>query len=129
MDQTKSIKLQKKRLESADERRARLDKANERARAKRRMETEEQKKEARKKECKGQGQTNITNDGRQKIRLEKKEVTLANESCELWIKQRVLLQKKRLESAEERSARLDNANERARAKRRMETEEQKKMGL
>ena len=44
MDQTKSIKLQKKRLESAEERRARLDKANERARAKRRMETEEQKK-------------------------------------------------------------------------------------
>ena len=44
MDQTKSIKLWKKRLESAEERRARLDKANERARAKRRMETEEQKK-------------------------------------------------------------------------------------
>ena len=44
MDQTKSIKLQKKRLESAEERRARLDKANERARAKWRMETEEQKK-------------------------------------------------------------------------------------
>ena len=44
MDQTKSIKLQKKRLESAEERRARLDKANERATAKRRMETEEQKK-------------------------------------------------------------------------------------
>ena len=43
MDQTKSIKLQKKRLESAEEMRARLDKANERARAKRRMETEEQK--------------------------------------------------------------------------------------
>ena len=38
MDQTKSIKLQKKCLESAEERRARLDKANERARAKRRME-------------------------------------------------------------------------------------------
>ena len=49
MDQTKSIKLQKKHLESAEERRARLDKANERARVKRRMETEEQKKnEARK---------------------------------------------------------------------------------
>ena len=44
MDQIKSIKLQKKRLESAEIRRARLDKANERARAKRRMETEEQKK-------------------------------------------------------------------------------------
>ena len=44
MDQTKSIKLQKKRLESAEERMARLDKANKRARAKRRMETEEQKK-------------------------------------------------------------------------------------
>ena len=44
MVQTKIIKLQKKRLESAEERRARLDKANERARAKRRMETEEQKK-------------------------------------------------------------------------------------
>ena len=44
MDQTKSIKLQKKRLESAEERMALLDKANERARAKRRMETEEQKK-------------------------------------------------------------------------------------
>ena len=44
MDQTKSIKLQKKRLGSAEEKRARLDKANERARAKRRMETEEQKK-------------------------------------------------------------------------------------
>ena len=44
MDQTKSIKLQKKRLESAEERMTRLDKANERARAKRRMETEEQKK-------------------------------------------------------------------------------------
>ena len=44
MDQTKSIKLQKKRLESAEERRAGLDKANERARAKQRMETEEQKK-------------------------------------------------------------------------------------
>ena len=55
MDQTKNIKLQKKRLESAEEKRARLDKANERARAKRRMETEEQKKnEARKKECKRQ---------------------------------------------------------------------------
>ena len=40
MDQTKSIKLQKKRLESAEERRARLDKANERARAKRRMENQ-----------------------------------------------------------------------------------------
>ena len=39
-----SIKLQKKRLESAEERRARLDKANERARAKRIMEMEEQKK-------------------------------------------------------------------------------------
>ena len=34
MDQTKSIKLQKKRLESAEERRARLDKNNEKARAK-----------------------------------------------------------------------------------------------
>ena len=44
MDHTKSIKLQKKCLESAEERRARLNKANERARAKRRMETEEQKK-------------------------------------------------------------------------------------
>ena len=44
MDQTKSIKLLKKRLESDEERRARLDKANERARAKRRMEMEEQKK-------------------------------------------------------------------------------------
>ena len=44
MDQTKHIKLQKKRLESAEERRARLDKANERARAKQRMEMEEQKK-------------------------------------------------------------------------------------
>ena len=31
MDQTKSIKLQKKRLESAEERRARLDKNNEKA--------------------------------------------------------------------------------------------------
>ena len=39
MDQTKSIKLQKKRLESAEERRTRLDKANE-ARAKRRMENQ-----------------------------------------------------------------------------------------
>ena len=59
MDQTKS-KLQKKRLESAEERRARLDKANKRARAKRRMETQEQKKnEARKKECNRQVQTNI----------------------------------------------------------------------
>ena len=38
MDQIKSIKLQKKRLESAEERRAWLDKANERASAKRRME-------------------------------------------------------------------------------------------
>ena len=38
MDQTKSIKLQKKCLESAEERRARLDKTNERARAKWRME-------------------------------------------------------------------------------------------
>ena len=38
MDQTKSVKLQKKRLESAEQRRARLDKANESARAKRRME-------------------------------------------------------------------------------------------
>ena len=47
MDQTKSITLQKKRLESAEERRARLDKANERARAKRRMEKEEQKKNIR----------------------------------------------------------------------------------
>ena len=44
MNQTKSIKLQKKCLESAEERRVRIDKANERARAKRRMETEEQKK-------------------------------------------------------------------------------------
>ena len=51
MDQTKSIKLQKKRLESAEERRALLDKANERA--------------------------------DKKIRLEKRKVTLANESCEL----------------------------------------------
>ena len=55
MDQTKSIKLQKKRLESAEERRARLDKANERARAKRRMETEEQKNEARNKRLDLQG--------------------------------------------------------------------------
>ena len=44
MDQTKSIKLQKKRLESAEERRARLDKNNEKARAKSRMETEQKKK-------------------------------------------------------------------------------------
>ena len=44
MDQTKGIKLQKKRLESAEERRARLDKANERARVKWRMETDEQNK-------------------------------------------------------------------------------------
>ena len=84
MDQTKSIKLQKKRLESAEERRARLDKANERARAKQRMEMEKKKKnEARKKECKRQGQTNITNAVDKKIRLEKRKVTLANESCEL----------------------------------------------
>ena len=43
MDQTKSIKLQKKRLESAEERSARLDKANETARAKRKLETEGKK--------------------------------------------------------------------------------------
>ena len=43
MDQTKSIKLQKKRLESAEERRARLDKNNEKARAKSRTETEQKK--------------------------------------------------------------------------------------
>ena len=36
MDQAKSIKLQKKHLESAEERRARFDKENERERAKRR---------------------------------------------------------------------------------------------
>ena len=41
MDQTKSIKLQKKRLESAEERRARLDKNNEKAT---RTETEQKKK-------------------------------------------------------------------------------------
>ena len=44
MDQTKSIKLQKKRLESAEERRARLDNNNEKARAKSRTETEQKKK-------------------------------------------------------------------------------------
>ena len=44
MDQTKSIKLQKKRLESAEERRAGLDKNNEKARAKSRTETEQKKK-------------------------------------------------------------------------------------
>ena len=44
MDQTKSIKLQKKRLESAEERRVRLDKNNEKARAKSRTETEQKKK-------------------------------------------------------------------------------------
>ena len=44
MDQTKSIKLQKKSLESAEERRARLDKNNEKARAKSRTETEQKKK-------------------------------------------------------------------------------------
>ena len=44
MDQTKSIKLQKKRLESAEERRARLDKNNEKARAKSRTETEQKKR-------------------------------------------------------------------------------------
>ena len=44
MDQTKSIKLQKKRLESAEERRARLDKNNEKAGAKSRTETEQKKK-------------------------------------------------------------------------------------
>ena len=44
MDSTKSIKLQKKRLESAEERRARLDKNNEKARAKSRTETEQKKK-------------------------------------------------------------------------------------
>ena len=44
MDQTKSIKLQKKRLESAEEMRARLDKNNEKARAKSRTETEQKKK-------------------------------------------------------------------------------------
>ena len=44
MDQTKSIKLQKKRLESAEERRARLDKNKEKARAKSRTETEQIKK-------------------------------------------------------------------------------------
>ena len=43
MDQTKSIKLQKKRLESAEKRRARLDKNNEKARAKSRTETEQKK--------------------------------------------------------------------------------------
>ena len=43
MDQTKSIKLQKKRLESAEEWRARLDKNNEKARAKSRTETEQKK--------------------------------------------------------------------------------------
>ena len=82
MDQTKSIKLQKKCLESAEERRARLDKANERARAKRRMETEEQKK-ARKKECKRQARLISQMPVDKKIRLEKRKVTLANESCEL----------------------------------------------
>ena len=44
MDQTKSIKLQKKRLDSAEERRARLDKNNEKASAKSRTETEQKKK-------------------------------------------------------------------------------------
>ena len=43
MDQTKSSKLQKKHLESAEERRARLDKNNEKARAKSRTETEQKK--------------------------------------------------------------------------------------
>ena len=84
MDQTKSIKLQKKRLESAEERRARLDKANEKARAKRRMETDEQKNMR-------LGKRNARDRARlisqmpvdKKIRLEKRKVTLANESCEL----------------------------------------------
>ena len=44
MDQTKSIKLQKKRLESAEERRARLDKNNEKARAKRERKQNKKKK-------------------------------------------------------------------------------------
>ena len=43
-DQTKSIKLQKKRLESTEERRARLDKNNEKARAKSITETEQKKR-------------------------------------------------------------------------------------
>ena len=43
MDQTKSIKLQKKSLESAEERRAWLDKNNEKARAKSRTEIEQKK--------------------------------------------------------------------------------------
>ena len=84
MDQTKSIKLQKKRLEIAEKRRAQLDKANERARTQQRMETEEQKKMR-------LGKRNARDRARlisqmpvdKKIRLEKRKVTLANESCEL----------------------------------------------
>ena len=53
MDQTKSIKLQKKHLESAEERRAWLDKANERARNGE-WKRKNKKNEARKKECKRQ---------------------------------------------------------------------------
>ena len=131
MDQTKSIKLQKKRLESAEERRARLDKANERARAKRRMETKEQKKMR-------LGKRNARDRARlisqmpvdKKIRLEKRKVILANESCELRdarLEHMRTLQQKRLEaeSPGQTDARLEHMRTLQQQRLEVETPEQR----
>ena len=59
MDQTKSIKLQKKRLESAEERRAGLTKQMRGQSETQNGNGRTKKNEARKKECNRQVQTNI----------------------------------------------------------------------
>ena len=84
------------------------------------------KNEARKKECKRQGQTNITNAGRQKNLLGKKKGNIGKESCELRdarLEHMRTLQQQHLEveTPEQRDARLECMRQRLEA----ETPEQR----
>ena len=126
MDQVKSIKLQKKRLESAEERRARLDKANERARAKRRMETEEQKKFAWKKEVTLVNEAPEQRDARLECMRQRLEAESPGQTDARLEYMRTLQQQRlEVETPEQRDARLEHMRTLQQQRLEVETPEQR----
>ena len=95
-------KPKRRRLESAQERRARLDINNERARAKRRTETEEQKKEQlQRRNARDRARRSAEKPIEKQSRLDKKKSSLANESSPhraVTLENMSILQQQRLEA-------------------------------
>ena len=107
-------KPKRRRVESAQERRARLDINNERARAKRRTETEQQKKERlEKRNARDRARRSAEKPIEKQSRLDKQKSSLANESFpqrEVRLENMSILQQQRLEAetSQERDARLEH---------------------